>query len=97
MDRDSVLSVLRSLSPVLRGELGVSKLLLFGSVARGEALPSSDVDLLVEFARPVGIFHFVRVRDYLQSALGARVDLVTEDALRPRQRDAILRDALRAA
>ena len=97
MERDAVLSSLRAVSPVLRADLGIRTLQLFGSVARGEAQPSSDVDLLVEFDRPVGILHFVRVRDYLQEVLGARVDLVTEDALRPEQRATIARDALRAA
>jgi predicted nucleotidyltransferase len=97
MDRHAVLSTLRSVGPVLRGQMGVRQLLLFGSVARGEAQPSSDIDLLVEFDRPVGILHFVNVRDYLAGVLGAPVDLVTEDALRPTHRDAILRDALRAA
>jgi predicted nucleotidyltransferase len=88
---------LRPSSSILRGELGVRALLLFGSVARGEAQSSSDVDLLVEFDRPVGLLHFVHVRDYLQDLLGVPVDLVTEDALRPEQRATILRDALRAA
>ncbi|MBM4372027.1 MAG: nucleotidyltransferase family protein [Deltaproteobacteria bacterium] len=77
--------------------LGVKSLSLFGSVARSEAGPDSDVDLLVEFSHPVGMFAFLRTRRYLEEILGASVDLVTRDALRPTLRDAILREAIRAA
>jgi predicted nucleotidyltransferase len=62
---------------------------------RGNA--ASDVDLLIEFARPVGLLHFVRVKRHLERILGTRVDLVTRGALKPQLRDAILREAVRAA
>ena len=78
-------------------EMGVSGLALFGSIARGEEAPGSDVDLLVEFDRQVGLFHFVHVKRYLEEILGRRVDMVTPDALHPALRDRILREAVRAA
>jgi predicted nucleotidyltransferase len=77
--------------------LGVRSLAVFGSVARGEAQERSDVDMLVEFSLPVGIFQFVRVKAYLESILGCPVDLVVEDAIRPQMRDRILREAVHAA
>ena len=84
-----------------RGELrqmGVKSLSLFGSLARDEATDHSDVDLLVEFDRPIGLFQFIRVQQYLQEVLGVdRVDLVMLDALHEELRDDILRDAIRAA
>jgi predicted nucleotidyltransferase len=52
--------------------LGVRSLDLFGSVARGDAGPGSDVDLLVEFDRPVGLFHFFRVQRRPRSCWGAQ-------------------------
>jgi predicted nucleotidyltransferase len=75
----------------------VSTLWVFGSVARGEAGAESDVDLLVEFSAPVGLFEFVRLRRLLEEILGARVDLVTPDALKPQLKQAVLREAVRAA
>lgn len=77
-------------------KLGVRSLDLFGSVARGESAPESDVDLLVEFDRPIGLFHFFRVQRHLEAILGCRVDLVMREAVKPQLRDRILREAVRA-
>jgi uncharacterized protein len=77
--------------------LGVRSLDLFGSVARGEARVDSDVDLLVEFDRPVGLFHFFHVQRRLEQILGARVDLVMRAAVKPQLRERIFAEAIRAA
>jgi len=77
--------------------MDVAELSLFGSVARDDATEASDVDLLVEFSRPVGLLHFVRVRRFLESILEAKVDLVTRDAIKRQLREAILSEAVRAA
>jgi predicted nucleotidyltransferase len=81
MQRDAILRVLSSHQARLR-EMGVKSLALFGSVARGQAAEGSDVDLLVEFDRPVGYFHFLDVKEYLEGVLGgAKVDLVVRGAV----------------
>ena len=69
---------------------------IFGSVARGEAGPDSDVDLLVDFDHPIGLFHFFRVQRALEQFLGCHVDLVMRDAIKPQLRERILREAVRA-
>jgi predicted nucleotidyltransferase len=76
---------------------GVTSISVFGSVARGEAGPDSDVDILVEFGVPVGLFKFVRFQRYLESLLGRRVDLATPGALREQMREQVLREAVHAA
>jgi predicted nucleotidyltransferase len=73
---------------------GVKSLAVFGSLARGEATPASDIDVLVEFNRPVGLFEFIRLKLYLEDLTGRRVDLVTPDALRPALRTGILDEAV---
>ncbi len=93
MRRDDVLSILRSHRAEL-DELGVGSLALFGSVARDEATERSDVDLLVDFKKPTGLFGFVGLRLRLEELLGHRVDLVPRDGIKPRLRDAILGEAL---
>jgi predicted nucleotidyltransferase len=70
MQRDAILRVLSSHQARLR-EMGVKSLALFGSVARGQAAEGSDVDLLVEFDRPVGYFHFLDVKEYLEGSSAA--------------------------
>ncbi len=75
---------------------GVSSLAVFGSTARDEARADSDVDILVEFSQPVGLFEFIRLKNRLEELLGHSVDLVTPDALREEMRDQILKEAIHA-
>jgi len=75
---------------------GVRSLSLFGSVARGEQRPGSDIDILVEFERADGLFEFVRLKNFLEKTLDQPVDLVTPDALKPQLREKILRESVHA-
>ena len=76
--------------------VGVSRVWVFGSVARGEATMASDIDLLIEFAPGVerGLLGLMRARAVFEDLLGRRVDVVTEAALRPPLRNEILDDAV---
>lgn len=76
---------------------GVRSLAIFGSVARDQAGPESDVDILVEFDRPGGLFDFVNLKLQLEDWLGRRVDLVEPEGLRPEFRDDVRREAVHAA
>jgi hypothetical protein len=96
MTREEVLARLQEHETELQG-MDVASLAVFGSVARNEAGPGSDVDLLVEFARPVGLFRFLAVKEYLEALLGRPVDLATRDALKRQFREAILREAVYAS
>ncbi|OGO74539.1 MAG: hypothetical protein A3K41_04395 [Chloroflexi bacterium RIFOXYD12_FULL_57_15] len=78
-------------------KFGVSSVSVFGSVARNRIRKHSDVDLLVEFDQPIGLFEFARLKLYLEKILGRRVDLVTREALRKELREQILREAIHAA
>ncbi len=74
----------------------MKSLLVFGSVARDEARTDSDVDLLVEFDRPVGLFTFIRLKRYLEGIFECPVDLGTPDSLKPYLREPVFREAIRA-
>ena len=76
---------------------GVKSLGIFGSIARGEATAASDIDVLVEFSRPVGLFEFIRLKYYLEEITSCSVDLVTHDAIRPIMREAILSEVVYVA
>src|SRR6266571_5151951 len=94
--REDIFTVLRHSRPLLEA-FGVARLSLFGSFARDEGRQDSDVDLLVEFTRPIGLFEFVRLQRQLGDLVGHRVDLVTPAALKPEFRDRILSEAVVAA
>jgi uncharacterized protein len=70
------------------------KVRVFGSVARGDNTPSSDVDLMVSPGPGCSLFDLGGLVEDLQELLGCRVDLVTEDGLKPRLRDRVLREAV---
>jgi len=90
--RDDVLTALRASRAVL-DRFGVTRLSLFGSFARDEADEESDIDLVVEFGRQIGLFEFARLQRELGELLGRRVELVTL-ALKPPLRAEILREAI---
>ena len=96
MELDKILVLLKSRRRQLK-KYGIVSLSIFGSVARNQARKNSDVDILVDFEKPVGLFEYARLKMYLEDVLGREVDLVTPEALRKELREDILREAIRAA
>ena len=72
---------------------GIVRLRLFGSTVRGEDGPDSDVDLIADFGTPVGYFELIRAEDELSAFFGRPVDLLTEPAISPYMREAVLASA----
>lgn len=95
MTQAEILAILRS-RPHELTRYPIKSLAVFGSVARDEARVESDIDLLVEFSEPIGLFDFVRLQDQLSALLGKRVDLVTPAALHASMRERILAEAVYA-
>ena len=96
MNRAQALQVLTSAKPELVRRFGVVRLALFGSMARDEARPGSDVDIVVSFDGPATSRRYFGVQFYLEDAMGCSVDLVTEKALRPELRPFIEQEAVHA-
>jgi hypothetical protein len=94
-DRDAVLGVIQRHADELRA-LGVRRLALFGSAARGEATADSDLDFVVDLD-PKTFDAYMDTKLLLEKLLGHRVDLVLADAIKPRLRPFILREAVYAA
>lgn len=67
----------------LKKEYGIKEIGIFGSYARKENTKNSDIDILIEIEKPMGFFTFIRLERHLSDLLGAKVDLVTKNALKP--------------
>jgi uncharacterized protein len=93
MEREHVLQILHQNQAEINS-YGVKSLALFGSVARGEAHPDSDVDLLVEFDRPVGLFGLVALQLRLEELLGCSVDIGTWDSLKASFRSDVMKECV---
>ena len=94
MKRSKVLEILTRVKPDLASCFGVVQLSVFGSTARDEAQPDSDVDILVSFDGPATSQKYFGVQFHLEDALGCPVDLVTEKALRQELRPFIEQEAV---
>jgi uncharacterized protein len=88
--KQDVIQLIRQHERELNERYGVKSLALFGSVVRDEANPASDIDLLVEFDRPVGLFGLFALQDRLEEILGCKVDLGTPDSLKARLRASVI-------
>jgi predicted nucleotidyltransferase len=79
--RAQIVELLQEKHSYLVTEFGVSKIGLFGSYAKEQSDETSDIDIIVEFDRPIG-FRFLELADYLESLLGRKVDLLTPAGIR---------------
>ena len=91
MNAADIIQTLEREFVTLKDRFGVKSLGLFGSIARGEASPRSDVDILVEFHTP-SFDHYMDLKFYLEERLGRPVDLVLKGSLKPALRERILRE-----
>lgn len=80
---------LQEIKPVLAGKFHVSKIGYFGSFTNGSQTGNSDLDLFVEFSKPVG-WSFFTLEKFLEQSLGLPVDLVTKNALKEQIKKPIL-------
>ncbi len=91
---EEIQEILRQKKPILRERFKVKEIGIFGSFVRGEEKDTSDLDILVELERPVGLIKFVGLQNYLSDELGEKVDLVTKSALKPRIKKNILSEVV---
>jgi predicted nucleotidyltransferase len=95
MKREDIIRKLGEHQKELRREFAVQSLALFGSVARDEAQDASDVDLLVEFDRPVGLLHLIGTQQHIEDLLGVKkVDLVLRRCVYEELKEDILGEAI---
>lgn len=97
MNKEHVIATLKSHEPELRHR-GIMRVALFGSVARGDNRPDSDIDILIE-VNPnahITVFDYVGLKEYIASLFTEPVDVVDREGLKPHVRPAATLDALYA-
>ena len=92
--RQDIITSLKKIKGEVEKEYSVKTIGVFGSVARNEQTGESDIDLLVEFSKPVGFVTFMRLENFLSEQLGKQVDLVTSDSLKPVIRQDVLSEVI---
>ena len=95
--REDAISTLRGYLPAIRRDFGVRRIAVFGSTARDEARDDSDIDILVDFEVIPTLDSFLGLKFFLEDHIGQKVDLVTPDALKPRMRPEVEREAVDVA
>ena len=97
MDCQEIIARLRKNESALR-DRGVRHAALFGSSARGDQRPDSDVDIMIEVdpGARIGIYEYVAIKDYIAGLFDIRVDVVRRDRLKPYVRPVATRDAIYA-
>jgi len=92
--RRKIENILRKHKQELKKRFKLKEIGIFGSFVRDEQKKRSDIDILVEFEKPIGLFEFMDLEEYLMKILGAKVDLVSKKALKPRIGKRILQEVV---
>ncbi|HIK30565.1 MAG TPA: nucleotidyltransferase family protein [Oscillatoriales cyanobacterium M59_W2019_021] len=92
---EEIQHLLQAHRELLQARFRVSEMSIFGSYARGQQTPSSDLDLLIDYDRPPTLWMLAQLRDYLSEMLEMRVDVVTQKGLKPRIRERVLEEAVK--
>jgi predicted nucleotidyltransferase len=91
LTKEKISEILREKYPYLNSEYGVKRLGLFGSYAKGEQTEDSDVDIVAEFEKPIGL-KFIELAEYIEKILGKEADILTREGLKQITAKKIIRD-----
>ena len=80
LTKEEIIKILRKELPYFRSNFGVEKIGLFGSFAKGIPTIESDVDIIVEFKKPIGL-RFVDFAEHIENILGRKIDILTPEGL----------------
>ena len=80
LSREELTQILKEKYPYLESEYGIRRICLFDSYAKGEQTVNSDIALVAEFKKPIGL-KFIELTDYLEKILGKKIDLLTPEGI----------------
>ena len=93
MNKNAITSIIKENLPELQREYKINLLKLFGSYAKNQQNPDSDVDILVDFNEDINLIQFIKLKNALSEMLNMNVDLVMENELKKRIKNRILKEA----
>ncbi len=91
---EEIKSILRKQKLQIRERYGVSKIGIFGSYVRGEQKKKSDVDILVEFEKPISLLKLVNLENFLADIIGIKVDVVPKEDIRRELKERIIKEVI---
>lgn len=94
MEKEVIIEKLNRALPILKEQYNVKDIGVFGSYVRGAEKEGSDLDILVQFDKPIGLLKFIELENYLSELTGIKVDLVSKKALKPRIGKQILKEVV---
>ncbi len=92
--KKEIVKILQTMKPKLKADYNVKTIGVFGSLVQGKTHRKSDIDVLVEFDPPIGLFKFLELEELLSKRLGGKVDLVSRKALKPEIGRSVLNEAV---
>jgi uncharacterized protein len=96
LKKTDIIRTLTSVLPEARQRFKVKSLALFGSAARGQNRPESDIDVLADFEEGADLFDFTGAAEFLEQKFQHKVDLVSRGGVRDEMKDAIFNEAILA-
>lgn len=91
---EEIKKIIKNQKPILREKYFVREIGLFGSYVRGEQKKKSDVDILVEFEKPISLLKLVNLENFLADVMGIKADVVPKEDIRHELKERILREVV---
>ena len=91
---NKIIKILKEQKSVLEKNFHINKIGIFGSYARNEETPDSDIDILVEYNKTPGLFEFFSLEEHLETVLNKKIDLVRKEGLKKQIKEQVLSEVL---
>ena len=92
--KEEIIENLKSAKSVLLETCDINEIGIFGSYSRNEQTESSDIDILVEFRKNIGLIQLMKIENYIKNLIGENADIVIKSDIRPELKDEILRETI---
>ncbi len=92
--KEEIIENLKSAKTDLMENCNINEIGIFGSYSRNEQTESSDIDILVEFSKNIGLIQLMQIENYIKNLVGENADVVIKSDIRPELKDEILKETI---